>query len=186
MREERGYAVLLIAASFTLIIMPFYITFNEFLTEIIKSIGLWWFIETYIAPLVARFTASMLALFGLEATLSGPIVYLNAPGGAIALYIAWNCIGWQSIVIFSAISYLVLKESSSSLLGKLTTTLVGLQGTILVNILRIALVALIAVYVGKGPAIIFHDYFGSFVTFGWLMLFWFISTRTGGDSVAGA
>ncbi len=182
---ERGYAVLIIAASFTLMIMPFYITFNELLTEIIKSIGLWWFIEAYIAPLVAHLAASMLSLFGFNVTLSGPLIYLNAPSGAVALYIAWNCIGWQSLVIFSAISYLVLKESHLSRVEKFTMLFLGFQGTILVNILRIALVALIAIYFGKGPAIIFHDYFGSFLTFGWLTLFWFISTRTGGENVAG-
>lgn len=186
MSEEKGYAVLIIAASFTLMIMPFYITFNELLTEVIKSIGLWWLIENYIAPIVARLTASMLALLGLEATLSGPVVYLSAPGGAVALYIAWNCIGWQSIVVFSAISYLVLKESPLPRYEKLTTFIVGIQGTVLVNILRIALVGLIAVWAGKGPAILFHDYFGSLVTLGWLVLFWFMSTRTGGDTVAGA
>ncbi|MCS7136060.1 MAG: archaeosortase/exosortase family protein [Nitrososphaerota archaeon] len=185
MAGEKGYAVLIIAASFTLMIMPFYITFNEFLTEVIKSLGLWWFIETYIAPLVARLTASMLNLFGLDVALSGPIIYLNAPSSAVAMYIAWNCIGWQSLVIFSAIAYFVIKEAPLSRIGKLTMVFLGLQGTILVNILRIALVGLIAAWVGKGQAIIFHDYFGSFVTFGWLVLFWFISTRAGGDSIAG-
>lgn len=89
----KGHAILVIAASFTLMIMPFfYITFNEFLTEVIKSLGLWWLIETYIAPLVARLTASMLTLFGLNAALSSPIVLLNTPDGAVALYVAWNCI----------------------------------------------------------------------------------------------
>ena len=173
-RERRSIAILLISASLILVTLPFYITFNEFLTSTVKSIGLWWIIDTYISPIIASMTSSLLQSMGVKAFVSGSIIYLANPSGGVALHIAWNCIGWQSLVIFSAISYLALRDSGMPRLEKIVTIILGLEGTILVNIVRIALVGLIAVFFGKIQAIIFHDYFGTLMSFSWLLGFWYI------------
>jgi exosortase/archaeosortase family protein len=178
--ERRSIAVLLISASLILVTLPFYITFNEFLTSIVKSIGLWWVIDTYISPIIASMTSSILQLMNIKAFVSGSVIYLANPGEGVALYIAWNCIGWQSLVVFSAISYLALRDVDMSRLEKIVMIALGLEGTILVNVVRIALVGLVAVYFGKIQAIVFHDYFGTLISFAWLLGFWYILTWRGG------
>ncbi|MCS7125447.1 MAG: exosortase/archaeosortase family protein [Aigarchaeota archaeon] len=172
--ESRSIAVIILSASFILLILPFYITFNEFFTSVVKSIGLWYFIDRYISPIVAAMTSSMLQLMNIKASFSGSIVYIIKSTEIMALYIAWNCIGWQSLVIFSAISYLSLRDSRLPRLEKLVIIILGLEGTLLINIFRIALVGLVAVYFGKLHAILFHDYIGSLISFGWLLGFWYL------------
>jgi exosortase/archaeosortase family protein len=53
----------------------------------------------------------------------------------------------------------------------------GLGGTVLVNVARIALVCLLADTAGYVPAVLFHDYGGTFLTVGWLFVFWAIAYR---------
>lgn len=183
--EGRSLAIIIISASLILTTLPFYITFNEFLTWIVKSFGLWYFIDNYISPIIATMTTSLLQLMNIKAALNGPLIYIDGPTGGVALYIAWNCIGWQSIVIFSAISYIALKDNEMPKLEKLVTILLGLEGTILVNILRIVLVGLVAVHFGRIQAMIFHDYFGTLISLSWLLGFWYLfswsSIKKGGN-----
>lgn len=175
--EEKSYALLLIAAAFTFLILPFYVTFNEFLTEIVKTIGLYQVIDAWIAPTVARMVASMLALFGVESGFQGSIVYLASGEHSLYMYIAWNCVGWQGIIVFLTIAYMTLKDLKSSKVDKIITLLIGLQGTILINVLRIVLVGIISIYLGMMRGILFHDYAGSLITFTWLLGFWYVMTR---------
>lgn len=184
--ESKSIAVIILSASLILLTLPFYITFNELLTSIVKSIGLWYFIDRYISPIVAAMTSSMLQLMNIKASFNGPIVYIIEPTENIALYIAWNCIGWQSLVIFTAISYLALKDSRLPRFEKFIIIILGLEGTLLINILRIALVGLVAAYLGKLHAIIFHDYIGSLISFGWLLGFWYLfSHKSSGEGLEG-
>jgi len=47
-----------------------------------------------------------------------------------------------------------------------------LEGTFLVNIVRILIPTLLAYYMGYIPAIIFHDYMGTLLTLLWIGGFW--------------
>ncbi|MEM2593227.1 MAG: exosortase/archaeosortase family protein [Thermofilaceae archaeon] len=171
--EDTSVGILVLAASLILVTLPFYITFNEFLTSVVKSVGLWFFIEAYVAPFIAGLTTSLLHLFNVKAYFSGPVIHVYEPT-PINLYVSWNCIGWQSLVIFSAIAYLAFRGTRLPLHEKVVTILLGLQVTVLVNILRIAMVGLVAVYLGKLQAIIFHDYFGTLISLAWLLGFWYL------------
>lgn len=173
---ERVFIVILLSASFTFMILPFYITFNEFLTSIIIASGLNIVVKNYLAPAVSRMVSSALAFLGFTVYFSGDAFTVAGFGKAASLIIAWNCIGWQSLVIFSATAYLAL-TGNYTLHSKLLAFIVGLQGTILFNILRIVLVALIALFAGKLAAILFHDYGGSIITFSWLVIFWILADK---------
>uniref|UniRef100_A0A7J3I737 Exosortase/archaeosortase family protein n=1 Tax=Ignisphaera aggregans TaxID=334771 RepID=A0A7J3I737_9CREN len=183
--ENRSIAIMIISASLILVTLPFYITFNELLTSIVKSIGLWYLIDTYISPIVAAMSSSLLRFMNIKATFSGSTIYIVEHGNNIALYIAWNCIGWQSLIIFLTISYIALKESDMSRLEKIVTIILGIEGTVLINLFRIALVGLVAVYVGEIQAIIFHDYFGTLMSFIWLLGFWYIFSWRAGEHHGG-
>jgi exosortase/archaeosortase family protein len=54
---------------------------------------------------------------------------------------------------------------------------IGVAGTMLLNLLRVAAVALIAATVGVAPAILFHDYGGTVLFVGFLFAFWAFAQR---------
>jgi exosortase/archaeosortase family protein len=55
--------------------------------------------------------------------------------------------------------------------------LLGVLGTVLVNIARITVVCLLAALAGYLPAVLFHDYGGTLLLVAWLFAFWLIAYR---------
>jgi exosortase/archaeosortase family protein len=91
--------------------------------------------------------------------------------GSLKVYISWNCIGWQSLVLF-AITLLTGLGGHYTRESKILCVVAGIEGTILLNLLRIASVILVAIYAGYLPAVLFHDYGGTLLVVLWLVLFW--------------
>jgi exosortase/archaeosortase family protein len=157
--------------------LPFATTFNELLTSLIMKIQLYTFIESYVAPVVARMTAAILHyVFGLQAGASGELLAIQAGGRSIDAYIIWNCIGWQSLILYG-ITIVTGLRGSYTRVSKLVCTVIGLQGTILLNIMRLVLVVLVALFWGGMPAGLFHDYGGTLLTLIWLVAFWELSYK---------
>jgi hypothetical protein len=50
--------------------------------------------------------------------------------------------------------------------------IVGFLGTFLVNLFRMASVAIIAYFFGQLPAVIYHDYGSTIIILGWLFAYW--------------
>ena len=63
------------------------------------------------------------------------------------------------------------------LTSRVEVIVVGILGTVLVNVVRIATVCLLAAAAGYLPAVLFHDYGGTLLLVGWLFSFWFIAFR---------
>jgi len=55
--------------------------------------------------------------------------------------------------------------------------MIGFEGTLLLNILRIVMVVVLGVFFGQVAAIVFHDYAGTIMVLVWLLLFWTIANR---------
>jgi uncharacterized membrane protein len=55
--------------------------------------------------------------------------------------------------------------------------LIGIAGTMLLNLVRVAAVAAIAATLGQTPALLFHDYGGTIVVVSWLFAFWIFVQR---------
>jgi hypothetical protein len=45
-----------------------------------------------------------LALVGVPSAADGSLLYVGEGPGSIALYISWNCVGWQTL-LFLAVSF---------------------------------------------------------------------------------
>ena len=89
----------------------------------------------------------------------------------LRVYINWNCIGWQSFVLL-AFTFLTGLQGPYTRRSKLMTVILGLEGTFLLNILRILIPTLLAGYSGYLQAILFHDYLGTLFTLLWMGIFW--------------
>ena len=55
--------------------------------------------------------------------------------------------------------------------------MIGVAGTMLLNLMRVAAVAGIAATVGVMPAVLFHDYGGTILTIAFLFAFWLFVQR---------
>ena len=71
-----------------------------------------------------------------------------------------------------AFTFVTGLQGPYKLRSKLMAVLIGLEGTFLINIIRILIPTLLAYRFGYLPAIIFHDYLGTLLTLLWMGVFW--------------
>jgi exosortase/archaeosortase family protein len=176
-RERDNVNLTLIALTCALLmVLPLVTTFDDLLTTWAMGLGANNPLQA-IVPVEARMVVSLLGLTGVHAAASGShMVVWDTSGSMHTLYISWNCIGWQSLILF-AVSLISGLRGGHSLEMRAQVVLIGVAGTMLLNLVRVALVALIAATVGVGPAVFFHDYGGTLMFVGFLFAFWAFAQR---------
>jgi exosortase/archaeosortase family protein len=168
------YQLILVLASVLFLIMPSITTFNEFLTAVVMRLGLDGVLQGWVVPMEARMIAVILRFFGIHSSVSETSLYLVKGTMTLPIYISWNCVGWQSFILF-AITLITGLQGPYTRRSKVETVILGFLGTFLVNLLRITVVCVVAYYVGQLPAVIFHDYGGTFLILLWLFAFWYLA-----------
>lgn len=166
--------LILIMAAILIMILPFVTTFNEFLTRIVELAGLDRFLTDWVVPIEGRMLAVILGLIGISSQVSTTTIYLDKGGFFLPVYISWNCVGWQSFILF-AVTLATGIQGPFSRGSKFEAMVVGFLGTFLMNLLRIASVAVVAFYFGQLPAVIYHDYGGTLIILLWLFAYWWFS-----------
>jgi exosortase/archaeosortase family protein len=159
-----------------LMLLPFVTTFDDLLTSWALQLGANNPLQG-IVPIEARMVVGLLGVVGIHAAASGShIVIWDAAGSMHTLFISWNCIGWQSLILLG-ISFFSGLRGQQSLEARAQVVLIGIAGTMLLNLMRVAAVAAIAATIGQTPAILFHDYGGTILVVGWLFVFWIFVQR---------
>ena len=159
-----------------LMLLPFVTTFDDLLTTWALQLGANNPLQG-IVPIEARMVVGLLGAVGIHAAASGShIVIWDAAGSMHTLFISWNCIGWQSLILLG-ISFLSGLRGQLSLEARVQVVLIGIAGTMLLNLMRVAAVAAIAATIGQTPAMLFHDYGGTLLVIGWLFGFWIFAQR---------
>ena len=167
----RPIGTLIAAASIALLILPFFSTFGELLTKAAMAAGFDAWLGQWIAPVEGRLVHGALALIGIQSAYDGSLLYVGTGAGSLALYISWNCVGWQT-VLFLLVSMATGLQGEYTLLSRLETLALGILGIAILNILRITVVAVVAYLFGQLPAVIVHDYGSIIATVAFLMAFW--------------
>ena len=175
--EGRIYQRLIVVAAVTFVILPFVTTFNEFLTRIVESLHFVAFVQAFAAPFIVRLVAVFLQAMRIPISIDGSFLYLRGSWMPLRIYISWNCIGWQSFVLF-AFTLLTGLQGPYTRRSKFLTILTGLEGTFLLNIVRILIPIILAYFFGYIPAIVFHDYLGTLLTLLWMGIFWNFAFRS--------
>lgn len=170
-QEGRVYQKIIMVAAVTFIILPFVTTFNEFLTKVVESINVVSTIQGVVAPFVVRIVAAILLALRIPTSIDGSYIYLTSGYVPLRIYINWNCVGWQSLVLL-AFTFVTGLQGPYRGRSKLMAVLIGLEGTFLVNIIRILVPTLLAHNYGYLPAVVFHDYLGTVITLLWMGVFW--------------
>ena len=166
--------LVLIMAAILIMILPFVTTFNEFLTRIVEMTGLDALLTDWIVPIEARMLAVILGFIGIPSQVSTSTIYLDKGGFFLPVYISWNCVGWQSFILF-AVTLATGIQGPFTKSSKIEAVVIGFLGTFLVNLLRIASVAVVAFYFGQMPAVVYHDYGGTIIILLWLFAYWWFS-----------
>lgn len=172
--RRQTYQVLLILLSAAFLLLPLVTTFNELLTSVVMRLGLDALLTSWVVPMEARMIAALVRIFGICAAASQSSVYLTKGASTIPIYISWNCVGWQSFILF-AITLITGLQGSFTRQSKVETLVLGLLGTFLVNLSRISIVCVVAYYGGQLPAVVFHDYGGTILILLWLFGFWYFA-----------
>jgi exosortase/archaeosortase family protein len=159
-----------------LMLLPLVTTFDDFLTTWALQFGANNPLQA-IVPVEARMVVGLLGLAGIHAAASGShLVVWDSAGAMHTLFISWNCIGWQSLVLLG-VSLISGLRGRHPLEARLQVIVIGVAGTMLLNLLRVAAVAGIAATVGVTPAVLFHDYGGTILVIGFLFGFWIFVQR---------
>ncbi|HXN78086.1 MAG TPA: exosortase/archaeosortase family protein [Candidatus Dormibacteraeota bacterium] len=175
-RERDLNLTLLALACGLLMLLPLVTTFDDLLTTWALRLGVDNPLQN-IVPVEARMVVGLLGLAGIHAAASGSHLVVWDGGGVMhALYISWNCIGWQSLVLLG-VSLITGLRGRHPLAARVQVVVIGVAGTMLLNLLRVAAVAAIAATIGVTPAILFHDYGGTLLVISYLFLFWIFVQR---------
>src|SRR2546430_1392194 len=167
----RPIGTLIATASIALLILPFFSTFGELLTKAAMAAGFDAWLGQWIAPVEGRLVHGALALIGIPSAYDGSLLYVGTGAGSLALYISWNCVGWQT-VLFLLVSMATGLQGEYTLRSRLETVALGIFGIAMLNIVRVTIVAVVAYMFGQVPAVIGHDYGSIIATVAFLMAFW--------------
>jgi len=177
-RQDRdALNITLIAVTCALLmLLPFVTTFDDLLTSWALALGANNPLQG-IVPIEARMVVGLLGVVGIHAAASGShLVIWDAAGSMHTLFISWNCIGWQSLILLG-VSFLSGLRGQQPIEARVQVVLIGVAGTMLLNLMRVAAGAAIAATLGQTPAIIFHDYGGTILVVVWLFAFWIFVQR---------
>jgi exosortase/archaeosortase family protein len=157
-------------------VMPLVTTFDDFLTGWALQLGANNPLQA-IVPAEARMVVGLLTALGIHAAASGSdIVVWDRAGYMHLMLISWNCIGWQSLVLLG-VSFFTGLRGRQPREARAQVIVIGVAGTLLLNLLRVAAVAGLAATWGQTPAVLFHDYGGTLLVIGWLFAFWAFAQR---------
>lgn len=131
-----------------------------------------------IVPLTAILASKLLTLLGYKTELRGQIygaqvLRVWSEKGEASFGIAWPCSGIDSLIIYSIVTALFLKESVIPRRLKVVYFLVGAVITYFINILRVAKIFMLAVEYGASSLEVqrFHDHYGPLYSIVWIIAY---------------
>lgn len=172
--EKETFIFIFLILVAVLLFMPLFNTFNDVLTRVVISSKAYEWIRFNIVPHQVRMVGVLLLPFGFQPRIVGEYLAIGREEPFL-IEIAWNCIGWQSLLFFLLTGWVALQGDHYTNISKIKAWMIGFMGTFLVNIFRIAIVALLAYYFGQNVAIIFHDYGSTLSVIGWLFFYWWFA-----------
>src|SRR3989337_2786170 len=97
-RSVFGWLIILL--SFGLLSLPLITTFNDLLTSLFLHLKAYRIIAEVVVPAQVKWVVVILRFFGLEAQSAGEYIIIRKLGQDLMVELIWNCIGWQSLLMF--------------------------------------------------------------------------------------
>ena len=178
MEQKATFKKLFAGVAILLAVLPFVVTFSAVLTEVFDKIGAYVWLQDKIVPFEARIVAVLLRGVNIKGVVTPGqsfAMLLERPGqSALPVQLQWNCLGWQSMVLLGLTLATGLRGAWKRF-SKLEVVILGVVGTFLINVFRMAFITSLAYYWNSVAAMIIHDYFAAFIALIWLIFFWWFS-----------
>ena len=126
---------------------------------------------------MAGIMASFMKMLGVEATVSGHIVYLNTGGSDLGLNVEGDCTGVQGILAFGMLSTMAVLDVKAKISRMVPLFVLGFVGAFLINIVRLFGVFMSFEYLGAAIGTEVHVYLGYLLFIVWVMVFWSLAFR---------
>ena len=171
-RQKNVFILIFGAMAVLMVVLPFIVSFNDFLTKIVEGNMLYGWIQRNVVPIEAKMMGVLLLPFGYKYAFSptNSMVVVNG----VNMGITWNCLGWQSFLLL-IVTFLVGLRGKYTGFSISQAVAIGVLGTFWLNILRMLLTVLLAVHLASVFRIVFHDYLAAITTIIWLFGFWWFS-----------
>jgi exosortase/archaeosortase family protein len=171
MKQKRVFQITLAALAIMLMILPFVVSINDLLTRAVESLGWYRWVQETIVPWEVRMVGVVVQPLGVD--------FVAHPEGFTAngtyAKISWNCIGWQSLLLFLITIPFGFKGGDYTWLSKLEAFMIGILSVFLINLLRMVLTVLLLVVSRPIFALVFHDYLAAIMTIIFLVAFWWFA-----------
>ena len=170
MKQKKIFKLILALLAIMMAVLPLLVSFNDVLTHIVEGMGAYVWIQRVIVPWEVRIVGTLVKPLGIDyiAHLEGMTV------NGVYAHLSWNCIGWQSMLLFIITLFFGLR-GNYTLLSKTEVILIGFLGIFLTNILRLALTVILLAVSRPLFAVVFHDYLAAITTVLFLVVFWWFS-----------
>ena len=173
---KRTASGVLLVLVFFLMLFPFINSLNQFLVNVIEPILGLNKLGNIVIPYEVRIVRVILEAIRIPITDgkvgSYMITIINKRGEGEPIAVAWNCIGWQSLIVIGA-TLLAGLTGKFTFFSKLEVLLIGLIGTFLLNIFRISAIFALYYHTSRKVALAFHDYGSVILTILWMFLLWY-------------
>lgn len=175
MNNTKSSRNLFIFAAIMLALLPFTASLTDFLTNIVIKFELTQTIRNIIIPYEMNLLATVLNILGFKDIQYGMnTIQILRHGRWETVYLSWNCVGWQSAVLF----LLTLSTGISgkhTKISKIEAILAGAAGIFFINLFRLVSVIIIYQTFGRLVGIIWHDYIVTLIMIFYLFIFWYIA-----------
>lgn len=137
-------------------------------------------LEPFLSPYINHFISLMsiiLKTLGMNITTQYPnVITIHTPSGSIPNVFTWGCVAGSSIV-FSIILVVFLLEETAKPRTKLLWSIIGIFGTLAVNIVRIIIIFLSYQFYGFETGEKVHWVIGYALLITWLALFFYMFAK---------
>lgn len=158
---------------FTPLFMMVAASLNPFISRWMES-----YMSSYVVPAVTDITHASLRLLGIPAIrYSANVLILQTRNGQLPIGIIWNCVGINSVLVFTIVLVVLLFEDPSSTRTKLLWSVLGVIGTIVVNFIRVTLIFVTDYLYGFEAGGNVHFSIGYIFFFIWLGLFFYMFSK---------
>lgn len=178
MKQKNTFKIIFASAAILLMLLPPLAALNSILTESLDKARWYRPIQQYVVPWEARLVAAAVTPFGIPTKVTPntkvAAFYMVKNGAMMPVDLAWNCLGWQSVLLLF-VSLIAGLRGKFTFFSRIKCILFGLLGTLLINVFRMSFIAVGIYYVNSLFGMIVHDYFATFITILWLFFFWWFS-----------
>lgn len=169
--QKKTFKTIFLYLAILLAILPFILTFNQLLTDLFEKFKLYVWLQSKIVPVQTVLVGLIVRPLRIDYQPFRDGMMVNG----LPLKMTWNCLGWQSLLLFGVSLVMGLKGAEYSAFSKIQVVVTGLFGVFWVNLLRLAFIVVLAAWASPIYRYVFHDYLAAIVTVVFLVAFWWFS-----------